>query len=173
MQVLVKKPRKLQTDEIMIIRKHTHDVVIRQYLPQILYNIPVIRNSAEGHHWSYGDGPSYPTATESYFPCIGDFTPHGKRIPIECQVLTVMDVYDAISSKRQYKEACSQEDVKKKMYDAASKFNPNILAEFVTSLDEYQKMYTSTGIIVPQSTIQIPSERGGITVRPTNNLSVR
>jgi HD-GYP domain-containing protein (c-di-GMP phosphodiesterase class II) len=52
----------------------------------------MLRNIAEHHHEAY-DGSGYPGGLSA------------KEIPIEARIVAVADVFDALTSKRPYKEA--------------------------------------------------------------------
>ena len=63
----------------------------------------------------------------------------GKReeeIPIFGRIVAVADVYDALSSKRAYKDAWSEEDVLNELKKGSGKhFDPEMIEAFLSSLD--------------------------------------
>ena len=71
---------------------------------------------AVGHHEWY-DGTGYPYALK------------GDQISIEARIVTVADVFDALSSKRVYKGEWTVEDALKYIEDGAGKqFDPKVVA---------------------------------------------
>ena len=60
----------------------------------------------------------------------------GKEIPLFGRVVAVADVYDALSSKRAYKDAWGEEEVLNEIQKGAGKhFDPEIIDAFFSSLD--------------------------------------
>ena len=70
----------------------------------------------------------------------GDGYPHkiaGEEIPIEGRITAVADVFDAISSKRHYKEAFNLERCFDILIEGSeSHFDPKVLAAFFNAKDE-------------------------------------
>jgi putative two-component system response regulator len=83
------------------------------------------------HHHERYDGRGYPDRLK------------GEEIPISAQIVSVADVYDALVSKRCYKESMSFEEAEKVMLESmGSHFDPNLKQVFVLSkqrLEEYYK----------------------------------
>lgn len=79
------------------------------------------------HHERW-DGSGYPLGLQ------------GKDIPIECRILSVVDSYDAITSKRPYKEAkTSLEAVNEIKRCSGIQFEPSIVDMFIEILQEENK----------------------------------
>lgn len=97
------KPGKLDADEYEEMK--THAIKGRQIIDTLLLNyglnsiqhIDVLRNIAEYHHEQF-DGTGYPEGLK------------GESIPIEARIIAVADVFDALTSRRPYKEAWSNDD---------------------------------------------------------------
>lgn len=97
------KPGKLNADEYAEMK--THAIKGRQIIDTLLLNyglnsvqrIDVLRNIAEYHHEQF-DGTGYPEGLK------------GTSIPIEARIVAVADVFDALTSRRSYKEAWSNDD---------------------------------------------------------------
>ncbi|MDC0335797.1 HD-GYP domain-containing protein [Pseudodesulfovibrio sp.] len=120
---ILNKPGKLSDDEMNVMRTHP----IRGY--QILKeqpNIPeeVLRGALE-HHEKY-DGSGYPRGLK------------GNKISNVARLLAVVDVYDALTSKRVYKDPMPPGKVLSLMYKwRVTDFHPNIVEQFIKSLGVY------------------------------------
>lgn len=85
---ILQKPGKLDADEWVVMRKHAENGV------RILGNnsfYAMAREIAGGHHENF-DGSGYPGGLK------------GEDIPLSARIAKVADVFDALSSKRPYKE---------------------------------------------------------------------
>ena len=75
------------------------------------------------HHESW-DGRGYPTGL------------HGEEIPLSARILTVADVYDALTSQRPYKAAVSDDAAREHLIKrAGSNFDPTVVQAFLHLLD--------------------------------------
>jgi len=82
------------------------------------------------HHHERWDGQGYPNGLE------------GKAIPISGRIVGLADVFDAIVSKRCYKEACSLDvalDIIEK--DSGHHFDPRVAEAFLAILDSVLEVY--------------------------------
>lgn len=97
------KPGKLSGDEYEQMKKHVDkgqriiDEMLRNFGLQSLNRIDVLRNITQYHHEAI-DGTGYPQGLA------------GDEIPIEARIVAVADVFDALTSKRPYKEPWSNDD---------------------------------------------------------------
>ncbi|MDD2884310.1 MAG: HD domain-containing protein [Dechloromonas sp.] len=99
---ILRKPGKLTPDEFEIMK--THATKGRQMIEAMLGNfglngagfVSVVCHIAEHHHENF-DGSGYPRGLA------------GAAIPIEARIIAVADVFDALTSKRPYKEAWSND----------------------------------------------------------------
>ena len=115
---IINKPGKLTDEEFEKIKLHTiygEDMIknMREYAnePLVVYAREICR-----HHHERWDGKGYPDGL------IGD------EIPIAAQVVSVADVYDALTSVRSYKPAYSSEQAVKMILDGeCGQFNPLLL----------------------------------------------
>ena len=113
--VLLKRGR-LTADEWQIMRQH---VLIGEQICLPLRTmrgvVPIIR-----HHHERWDGSGYPDGLS------------GHGIPYIAQVFQVIDIYDALTSERPYKEAFSPEEALKMMKDETLKGwrNPELIEQF-------------------------------------------
>ena len=80
------------------------------------------------HHERY-DGHGYP------FAMVGD------DISIEGRIVAVADVYDALTSRRSYKEAWAEEDAYNEiMKGRGTQFDPDVVDAFAAAHDEILKV---------------------------------
>ena len=120
---IINKPDKLTDEEMNVMRTHP----LRGY--QILkdqsgISDEVLRGCLE-HHEKF-DGSGYPRGLK------------GDQISDFSRLLTVVDVYDALTSKRVYKNPMPPGKVLAMMYKwRVTDFHPNIVEEFIKSLGVY------------------------------------
>src|SRR3989475_218444 len=83
---------------------------------------------ALGHHEKY-DGSGYPTGM------------HGEDIPIVARIAAIADVFDALVTKRPYKEAWTLEDSLANLQDQKGKhFDANCVDAFVANMDTVKEI---------------------------------
>ena len=109
------KPGRLNDDEWNEMRKHPENgVEIIRTISPLSDAIPVIIGHQE--RW---DGSGYPRGLK------------GEEIPLLARVFAVIDVYDALTSKRVYRDAQSKEEALEYLEEQASiHFDPQIVALF-------------------------------------------
>lgn len=84
---------------------------------------------AEGHHEKF-DGSGYPNRLA------------GEEIPLSARIIAVADVFDALTSKRPYKEAWPVEKALETMKnDAGKHFDPEVLAALERALPQVLEVY--------------------------------
>ncbi len=120
-QVLL-KPSKLDAAEYAIVRTHA---AIGDDLCRDLRFLPVdTRQLVRSHHERW-DGAGYPDGLV------------GEAIPLAARLFSLIDVYDALTSERPYKEAWTHEAaVAELVRGAGSQFDPELTARFVALLEE-------------------------------------
>ena len=144
--VILKKPARFTPEEYEIMQKHT------LYGAQLFLDVQsefdkVARIVALNHHENW-DGTGYPghidVATGKPTKTRDDGTPLGKvttEIPIFGRIVSIADVYDALRSKRSYKEAWEEEDVLKEIRSlAGSKFDPEVVEVFFEVYPQLQQI---------------------------------
>ena len=118
---ILNKPFKLSEKEYAVIKAHT---VIGA---NVLKELTVIEHAAEVarfHHERY-DGKGYPDGLK------------GKEIPIQARIVAVADRYDAMNSRRIYRNALSQEQILEELKsNRGTQFDPVIVDAFVRLLEE-------------------------------------
>lgn len=100
---ILRKPGQLTEDEWEIMQ--THVIKGREIIDRLLEdaglnaldNTDILRNIAEYHHEAI-NGSGYPHGLS------------GQEIPLEARIVSVADVFDALASKRPYKEAWTNEE---------------------------------------------------------------
>jgi HD-GYP domain-containing protein (c-di-GMP phosphodiesterase class II) len=129
------KPGKLTDKEFEIMKNHPKiGAKILTYFHNNLlkYNIDFFKMAIQltvGHHEKW-DGSGYPSGIR------------GTKIPLPARITAVADVFDAISSKRVYKEAFSFEksvEIIKEM--KGSHFDPDVVEAFLKGLPEIKSIY--------------------------------
>ena len=119
------KPGKLTPDEFEIVKMHTTSGA------RILEGIPFLsmaREIALTHHERY-DGTGYPAGLS------------GEAIPLSGRIVAVADVFDALISRRPYKEPYSFEDSLDIMLAEAGKhFDPRVLGVFFGLADRIHEI---------------------------------
>ncbi|MBR1555493.1 MAG: HD domain-containing protein, partial [Oscillospiraceae bacterium] len=125
---ILNKPARLTEEEFKIMKEHT--TAGQEILSQAIALVPnsgyldEARNLAAYHHEKW-DGTGYPYGIA------------GEDIPLSARVMAVADVFDALVSKRSYKEPFSYEDAVKIIRDGAGKhFDPLIVDAFLSAEDE-------------------------------------
>jgi putative two-component system response regulator len=110
------KPAKLTPEEWKLMKEHP---IVGERICAPLKSfravLPVIR-----HHHEKLDGSGYPDGLR------------GEAIPVTARILTVVDVYDALTTERPYKPAFSMTDALKTMQQEVAKgwWDPQIFEEF-------------------------------------------
>jgi HD-GYP domain-containing protein (c-di-GMP phosphodiesterase class II) len=109
---ILNKPGKLTEEEFAIIKRHP---VIGDRIVQHLGLTPQERAIVRNHHERW-DGKGYPDGLE------------GKETPLLARILTVADVFDAMTSDRTYRNALSPEITLEVLQEnRATQFDPEPL----------------------------------------------
>lgn len=133
---ILNKPGKLTPEEFEIMKTHTVQGA------QLLEKIPQLREheaysyayDIARHHHERWDGKGYPDGLK------------GDEISIWAQIVSLADVYDALSCKRVYKEAFSREKVLEMIKTGqCGVFNPKLLECFFSAEEELCHMYDKKG----------------------------
>jgi len=97
---ILHKPKPLTTEERAVMATHVElgselvEKLVGHFRLERLGGIQVLRNIVAGHH-ELLDGSGYPGGLR------------GEAIPLEARIVTVADIFDALSSQRDYKQAWS------------------------------------------------------------------
>ena len=124
---ILQKPGMLTPEERTMMEKHTiiGAMVLKDSKAKVLVKSRII---ALTHHEKY-DGTGYPQGLK------------GQEIPVEGRIVAIADVYDALSSKRCYKDAMSDSEVMKILNEGRGKhFDPDMLDIFIAYIEEAKKI---------------------------------
>ncbi|MCR5100562.1 MAG: HD domain-containing protein [Butyrivibrio sp.] len=125
---ILNKPGKLTDEEFEIMKKHT--IFGARVIDQCISSLPdseyleEAKNIAAYHHEKW-NGKGYPTGLK------------GEEIPLSARIMAVADVFDALVSKRVYKDAFSFDKAMGIIIDEAGiQFDPKVAQAFVAASDE-------------------------------------
>jgi HD-GYP domain-containing protein (c-di-GMP phosphodiesterase class II) len=152
--VILKKPARFTPEEYLIMQNHTVYGSALFDDPQSPLDI-LARDIAFTHHENW-DGTGYPgwvdPQTGAPIKTGEDGKPIGKKgeeIPLSGRIVSLADVFDALCSKRVYKEPWTEEDVLleiKKL--SGTKFDPDLVEvffEILPSIKQIQQLYPDGG----------------------------
>ena len=118
---VINKPGKLTPEEYEVIK--THSRVGARILRKI-EEMPKLVEGARWHHERY-DGKGYPDGLV------------GESIPEEARIIAVADAYDAMSSRRSYRDILPQEKVRSEIENGkGSQFDPVLADIMLAMIDE-------------------------------------
>ena len=126
---ILEKPGKLTAEEYEVIKTHT------TFGGQLLENvegdeIALARTVAMQHHERY-DGKGYPLGLR------------GDEISPEGRVVALADVYDALTSRRSYKDAWSEEQAFEEIQKGrGTQFDPKVVDAFLDARQEFWDIRT-------------------------------
>jgi putative two-component system response regulator len=120
---ILRKPTSLTPDEFELMKQHT--IIGARLLERSNSTIlAMAREIALCHHERW-DGSGYPAGLA------------GHAIPEAARILSIVDVYDALTSDRPYRGAMNEEDVLKMMAaEQGHQFDPVLLTAFFSVLEE-------------------------------------
>lgn len=129
---ILNKPGRLTVEEFEVMKTHTlQGAALLEKIPQLreqeayIYAYDIAR-----HHHERFDGRGYPDGLK------------GEEITPWAQVVSIADVYDALSCKRVYKDAFSRETVVEMIRDGqCGTFNPRLLDCFFSVEEQLYQLY--------------------------------
>ena len=131
--IVLRKPGKFTPEEYEIMKTHSPEGA--KILKQILINVTdktfesVAINVAHYHHERW-DGRGYPNGLK------------GEEIPLEARIMAIADVYDALVSKRVYKDEFSFDDAYKIIMENMGKqFDPGLEKYFARARERIEAYY--------------------------------
>lgn len=132
---ILNKPGRLTKEEFEIVK--THSAVGERMLRQIPFNqneplVKIAREICRWHHERW-DGRGYPDGLK------------GDEIPISAQVVSLADVYDALTSERCYKAAFDHETALNMIVNGeCGAFNPQLLECLMDGADQIKQAMQET-----------------------------
>ena len=133
---ILNKPGKLISEEYEVMKLHAQKGA--EIVAQILQNSDdpqfkrIAVNVAHYHHEKW-NGTGYPCGLA------------GEEIPLEARIMALADVFDALVSKRVYKEQCSFEKVFGIIAESSgSHFDPTLCSAFLQCRPQIEILYTET-----------------------------
>lgn len=118
---VINKPAKLTDEEFSLIKNHP---VMGARILKNITEFPKMVTGARWHHERY-DGKGYPDGIS------------GEDIPLEARIIAVADAYDAMSSRRSYRDILSQEVVRIEVVKGkGTQFDPEIAEVMLSMIDE-------------------------------------
>ncbi len=124
-QDILNKPGKLTNEEYNLIKLHP----VKSY--ELIKEVQGLENIAEivKHHHEHWDGTGYPDGLK------------GENIPFESRIIAIADAYDAMTSKRPYREALTPEEAVEeiKRY-AGTQFDPYVVKYFLIAMENNEEI---------------------------------
>ncbi len=121
---VLKKPGKLSDEEFEEIKKHP----VKGY--EILKSLRRFRNKEAlwvKYHHEMLDGSGYPEGLK------------GDQIPLESRIIAVADIYNALTSKRPYRDAMTKEEAIEEMKKMLGKIDPKVFEALLEVLEEEER----------------------------------
>jgi HD-GYP domain-containing protein (c-di-GMP phosphodiesterase class II) len=146
---ILKKPGKLDPNERMDMEKHSRIgaetlLGVKTAMDQRIREVTL-------YHHARWDGTGYPRRAEivETLQHLGIDTtnipePRGEGIPLAARIVAIADVFDALMSRRAYKEAWSPAEVQEEFRrSAGSHFDPELVELFLADFDEHCRIHAA------------------------------
>lgn len=118
---IINKPSRLTDAEYDVVRNHP---VMGARILKNIKDFPALITGARWHHERY-DGNGYPDGIK------------GENIPLEARIIAIADAYDAMSSRRSYRNVLSQEVVRSEIEKGrGTQFDPELTEIVLAMIDE-------------------------------------
>lgn len=141
---ILKKPGRLTPDEFEIMKTHaqiggdTLRTIYDQYPSQSFIKCGM--EVAYGHHEKW-NGDGYPQGLK------------GEAIPLAARILALVDVYDALTSRRVYKPPFPREQAEKLIVEGSgTHFDPDVVTAFLSNEAEFNQVADQFADVVYQLT---------------------
>lgn len=118
---VINKPAKLTDEEFAMIKNHP---AMGSRILKNIKEMPALATGARWHHEKYGGG-GYPDGLS------------GNDIPEEARIIAVADAYDAMSSRRSYRDVLPQQVVREEILQGkGTQFDPTFADIMIQMIDE-------------------------------------
>ncbi len=146
---ILKLPRKFTPEEYDIIRTHT--CIGAMLFETLESSIDDMALDVALHHHERWDGEGYPGNINVKKAVMGKTETmlfgepiSGESIPLAARIVSLADVYDALSSKRVYKDAWDHDAVLNEIRSQSGKqFDPEVVTAFMEILPDIDSIYHS------------------------------
>ena len=132
--VVLRKPGKFTPEEYQIMKTHSAQgaVILAQILKDVTdKNFEAVAINVAHYHHERWDGKGYPQGLK------------GEDIPLEARIMAIADVYDALVSKRVYKDEFSFDDAYHIIMDGMGKqFDPGLEKYFARAREKIENYYS-------------------------------
>ena len=131
---ILRKPGRFTPEEYMEMKKHAAEGgrIVHEILKNTDdYDFHILAENVAHYHHERWDGSGYPEGLI------------GEEIPLEARIMAIADVYDALVSKRVYKERMSFEEADKIIMDGMGKhFDKRLERYYVAARPRLEEYYT-------------------------------
>jgi len=140
---ILNKPGRLTDEEFEIMKKHTtagHNIISQaiSLVPNSGY-LAEARNLAAYHHEKW-DGTGYPYGLA------------GEDIPLSARVMAVADVFDALVSKRSYKDPFTFDEAMKIIREGSGKhFDPLVVEAFLSEEEKVKEVANNFNLLTDET----------------------
>jgi len=148
--LILKKPARLTMDEFEVMKSHTY--LGARLFQDIQSDFDEVALEVALNHHEKWDGSGYPgySGKISDIPAEGfinediEFSPKkGEEIPLFGRIVAVADVYDALNSRRVYKQAWDENQTLDEMRNSSgTHFDPDVVDAFFNCLDMLKSIAT-------------------------------
>lgn len=131
---ILRKPKRLSGQEFEVVKGHTLkgrqiiDSILQDFGLEGMQQVDILRNIAEYHHEAI-NGTGYPHGIQD------------QQIPIEAKISAVADIFDALTSKRPYKDAWGIEESFNLLRElAGTKLDKECVEALIKNREEVEKI---------------------------------
>lgn len=146
--LVLKKPGKFTEEEFAIIKGHTYIGAVLFKNKQSSFDDMAMEVAL--HHHERWDGNGYPGKVDiekidiENTNTIKTESLSGDEIPLSARIVTIADVFDALSSSRVYKKAWTEEEVYEELKNQSGKqFDPELIEIFFEVLPQIKAIQAS------------------------------